>query len=79
MDLSIITLLGYLAAGVVFITRAADQAVEEAAHAQSSVKHPFLRMTAGLAMLLLWPAFLLAELIESGPAPMAVRVDHSSE
>ena len=79
MDLSIITLLGYLAAGVVFITRAADQAVEEAAHTQSSVNHPFLRMTAGLAMLLLWPAFLLAELIERGPAPMAVRVDHTAE
>ena len=79
MDLSINTLLGYHAAGVVFITRAADQAVEEAAHAQSSVNHPFLRMTAGLAMLLLWPAFLLAELIERDPAPMAVRVEHLSE
>ena len=79
MDLSIITLLGYLSAGVVFITRAADQAVDEAAHTQSSVNHPFLRMTAGLAMLLLWPAFLLAELIDHGPAPMAVRLEHLSE
>ena len=79
MDLSIILLLGYLAAGVVFITREADRAADEAVLAQSPVSHPFLRMAAGLAMMLLWPAFLLAELMERGPAPMAVRVERTPE
>jgi hypothetical protein len=52
---------------------------KEAVLAQSPTSHPFLRMAAGLAMTLLWPVFLVAELMESGPAPMAVRVKHSSE
>ena len=79
MDLSIILLLGYLAAGVVFITREADRAADEAVLAQSPVSHPFLRMMAGLAMMLLWPLFLLAEEINNRPPPMAVRIEHTPE
>ena len=76
MNLFIFLLLSYLAIGLVYITREIDDAAEEIDIAGSPSRHPLRRIAAGLAMMLLWPPFLLVELLESGPAPMAVKVNH---
>jgi hypothetical protein len=75
MDLFIFLLLSYLAVGFVYITREAGHAGDEIDIASLPTRHPLLRIAGGLAMMLLWPPFLLVEVMETGPAPMAVKIN----
>ena len=75
MEFIIFVLISYVAAGIVFITREADLQIIEIHQITPGLQHPILRFTAGLIMMMLWPAFLLTELFEVQP-PMAVRIEN---
>ena len=76
MDILIFVLISYFAAGIVFITREADQSFTGNESTAPGLQHPVLRLTSGLIIMLLWPVFLLSEIFESQQSPMAVRVEN---
>ena len=76
MDILIFVFISYFAAGIVFITREADQSLNGNESTAPGLQHPVLRLTSGLIMMLLWPAFLLGEILEPQPSPMAVRIEN---
>ena len=66
--------LSYLAAGIVYIVHEAESQLTEADTIRKGPQHPPLRTTAGMIMLLLWPAFLINEMTDQHRSPMAVRI-----
>ena len=74
MEILIFAFICYFAAGIVFITREADLQVTDPVTSSQDLQHPVLRLVAGMIMMLLWPAFLLNEIYEPQPSPMAVRI-----
>ena len=74
MEILIFAFICYVAAGIVFITREADIQVINNVNPSQGLQHPVLRLVAGMIMMLLWPAFLLNEIYEPQPSPMAVRI-----
>ena len=74
MNTVLFLMLGYFAAGIVFITREADQQTDKQ-NSMAQIQHPVLRISAGMVIMLLWPAFLLDEIFEPQRSPMAVRTE----
>ena len=75
MDTFIFILVGYFAAGIVFITREADQHLVDPPSQSTGIHHLALQLTAGLVMTILWPVFLLNEIHVTRRLPMAIRIE----
>ena len=76
MDMLIFSLICYFSAGIVFIMREADLQIIGHDSTTPHIQHPVLRLTAGMIMLMLWPAFLLGEMFDQHQSPMAVRIEN---
>ena len=74
MGILIYAFICYFAAGIVFITREADLQVIDTGTSSQDLQHPVRQLVAGIIMMLLWPAFLLSEILEPKQTPMAVRI-----
>ena len=72
MDLIILLTITYVAAGIVYLTREADELVED--RSVSMTVSPMLQILAGLVILLFWPLFLLTECVEVHHHPMAIKL-----
>ncbi|MEA1888484.1 MAG: hypothetical protein U9N50_01710 [Pseudomonadota bacterium] len=79
MNPVIFFLLSYFAAGVVFITREADQQTVGDQNITPCNQHIFRRISAGMVIMLLWPAFLIEQTFKPGRPPMAVRTEHFNQ
>ena len=75
MNIALYFMMSYFAAGIVYITREADQLAACNQHSMPHIHHPVRRISAGMLIMLLWPAFLLNEMFEPRRSPMAVRSD----
>jgi len=75
MHTALFFMMSYIAAGIVYITREADRQVACNQNSMPPVQHPVRRISAGMVIMLLWPAFLLNEIFEPHRPPMAVRFD----
>jgi Na+/H+ antiporter NhaD/arsenite permease-like protein len=76
MNTVLFLMLIYFAAGIVFITREADQQAGKQ-NSMPQIQHPVLRISSGMVIMLLWPAFLLDEIFGPHRSPMAVRTENS--
>ena len=77
MGILIFAFICYFAAGIIFITREADLQVIDTGTSPQDLQHPVLRLVAGMIMMLLWPAFLLSEILEPQQTPMAVKLENN--
>ncbi|MFW2438626.1 MAG: hypothetical protein ACN4GR_04575 [Arenicellales bacterium] len=75
MNIALYFMMSYFAAGIVYITREADQLAACRQHPMPPINHPLRRISAGMLIMLLWPAFLLGEIFEPSRSPMAVWSD----
>ena len=75
MHILIFTFLCYFDAGIVFVAREADKQINEVVLSSPHTEHPVLRLSAGLVMMLLWPVFLLSEIVVPHQSPMAIKIE----
>jgi hypothetical protein len=75
MDLIVLLAITYIAAGLVYLIREADELAQD--HSVSLNVPPMLQVLAGLVIMLFWPVFMLAEFIEVDRHPMAIKIDEA--
>jgi hypothetical protein len=75
MDLIVLLAITYIAAGLVYLIREADEIAQD--HSVSLNVPPMLQVLAGLVIMLFWPVFLLAEFIKVDQHPMAIKIDEA--
>ena len=79
MNPVIFFLLSYFAAGIVFITREADQQTVSSEIIAPYNQHIVRRISAGMVIMLLWPAFLIEQAFKPDRPPMAVRTENFNQ